>query len=153
MSCYVGNCTTLENCRREELISECSSRDYDACITTIVQKGRERLQVSQLSSPFLQPTVGWRLWRNVGWVRIVGPVSTTGGRTNVIESLTRTPTPAPPAAPTPCATRPPPSSTVSPPSFSLFTSHLINLLTAGGYFHFSPLQFNRQDLFICFDKK
>ena len=39
MSCYVGNCTTLENCRRETLISECSSRDYDACITTIDQKG------------------------------------------------------------------------------------------------------------------
>ena len=40
--CYVGNCTSLEDCRREELISECSSRDYDACITTIVQKGKER---------------------------------------------------------------------------------------------------------------
>ena len=39
MSCYVGNCTSLEDCRREELISDCSSRDYDACITTIVQKG------------------------------------------------------------------------------------------------------------------
>ena len=39
MRCYVGNCTSLEDCRREELISDCSSRDYDACITTIVQKG------------------------------------------------------------------------------------------------------------------
>ena len=142
MSCYVGNCTTLENCRREELISECSSRDYDACITTIVQKGRERLQVSQLSSPFLQLTVGWRLWRNVGWVRIVGPVSTTGGRTNVIESLTRTPTPAQPAAATPCATQPARHSPVWPDSFLVFTSHLINLLTAASLFHFY------QDLFM-----
>ena len=40
--CYVGNCTTLADCRREELISECSSRDYDACITTMDQKGRAR---------------------------------------------------------------------------------------------------------------
>ena len=53
MSCYVGNCTTLENCRRETLISECSSRDYDACITTIVQKGtvREREREREKDTP------------------------------------------------------------------------------------------------------
>ena len=99
-----------------------------------------------------QPTAGWLSWRRVVRVIVAAPVSTTGGRTTVTGSLTRTPTPAPPAAPHPAVTRPR-DSTVCPGYFSVSSFHLINLLTAGGHFHFSQLEFNWQDLYLYFDKK
>ena len=41
MKCYVGNCTTFEECRRPELISDCPNDQlYDACTSIIVQKGK-----------------------------------------------------------------------------------------------------------------
>ena len=40
MKCYIGNCTTFEDCRRPELISDCpNDQAYDACLSIIVQKG------------------------------------------------------------------------------------------------------------------
>ena len=39
LRCYVANCTTAQECRRESLISDCP-REYQACLTTIDQKGR-----------------------------------------------------------------------------------------------------------------
>ena len=40
MQCYIGNCTTFEDCRRPELISDCpNDKLYDACISIVVQKG------------------------------------------------------------------------------------------------------------------
>ena len=41
MKCYIGNCTTFEECRRPELISDCPNDQlYDACTSIIVQKGK-----------------------------------------------------------------------------------------------------------------
>merc|ERR1712066_566525 len=46
MSCYVGNCTTFEDCRSEHLISDCpSDKEYDACLAYIVQKAYGKLTV------------------------------------------------------------------------------------------------------------
>ena len=40
MQCYIGNCTTFEDCRRPELISDCpNDKLYDACLSVVVQKG------------------------------------------------------------------------------------------------------------------
>ena len=40
MQCYIGNCSSFEECRRPDLISDCpNDRLYDACISIVVQKG------------------------------------------------------------------------------------------------------------------
>ena len=40
MRCYIGNCSTFEECRRPELVADCpNDQAYDACLSTIVQKG------------------------------------------------------------------------------------------------------------------
>ena len=41
LQCYIGNCTSMEACRRPELVTDCPhDQAYDACLSIIVQKGR-----------------------------------------------------------------------------------------------------------------
>ena len=41
LQCYIGNCTSMEECRRPELVTDCPhDQAYDACLSIIVQKGR-----------------------------------------------------------------------------------------------------------------
>ena len=41
LQCYIGNCSSMEACRRPELVTDCPhDQAYDACLSIIVQKGR-----------------------------------------------------------------------------------------------------------------
>ena len=40
MQCYIGNCTSFEDCRKLEMIADCpTDQAYDACLTNIDRKG------------------------------------------------------------------------------------------------------------------
>ena len=53
LQCYVGNCSSWEDCRRPGLITDCPpDHHYTACLTFIDQKCKLLLRVSSLSSIF-----------------------------------------------------------------------------------------------------
>ena len=63
LQCYIGNCTSMEACRRPELVTDCPhDQAYDACLSIIVQKGRllskwsSRYSFIQTKSFFSFPT-------------------------------------------------------------------------------------------------
>eukprot|EP00092_Neocalanus_flemingeri_P042982 GFUD01047211.1.p1 GENE.GFUD01047211.1~~GFUD01047211.1.p1 ORF type:complete len:145 (+),score=27.58 GFUD01047211.1:100-534(+) len=48
MQCYIGNCTTWQDCRSLQLIADCPpDQAYDACLTSIDQKANGRLTITK----------------------------------------------------------------------------------------------------------
>merc|ERR1711976_470312 len=46
MQCFIGNCTSFQECRHLGLVSDCpTDQEYDACLTDIVQKAHGRLTI------------------------------------------------------------------------------------------------------------